>query len=103
MRWTHRLSYVLGGAFLANGIPHFVTGSTGHPLQSPFASPPGVGLSPALVNVLWGAFNFAIGYVLLAKVGDFQIRRTAHAAAAGLGALIAATVTALAFARFYGG
>jgi hypothetical protein len=103
MRWTHTLSYFLGGAFLANGIPHFVTGSTGHPLQSPFASPPGVGLSPALVNVLWGAFNFAFAYALLAKVGAFDIRRASHAVTAGIGALIAASATALAFGRFYGG
>ena len=67
-RWNHYLSFFWGGAFLANAIPHFVMGVTGHPFQSPFAHPPGEGLSPALVNVLWGFFNLVIGYLLLAKV-----------------------------------
>ena len=65
MRWNHYVSYFFGGAFLANAIPHFVSGITGHPFQSPFASPPGQGLSSSMVNVLWGAFNAAIGYLLV--------------------------------------
>jgi hypothetical protein len=35
MRWYHDIAYVFGGAFLVNAIPHFVTGITGHPFQSP--------------------------------------------------------------------
>jgi len=62
MRWNHYLSYFFGGAFLANAIPHFVSGIMGHPFQSPFASPPGQGLSSATVNVMWGAFNLVVGY-----------------------------------------
>jgi len=64
MRWNHYISYFFGGAFLANAIPHLVSGVTGHPFQSPFAHPPGQGLSSATVNVLWGAFMpvmFVIG------------------------------------------
>jgi hypothetical protein len=53
MRWRHYLAYFFGGAFLANATPHFVNGVMGHPFQSPFASPPGQGLSSATVNVLW--------------------------------------------------
>jgi len=53
-RWYHYIAYFFGGAFLANAIPHFVTGGTGHPFQSPFAKPPGQGLSQAWVNFLWG-------------------------------------------------
>ena len=33
--------------------------------QTPFARPRGVGESSALVNVIWGWFNFIIGGVLL--------------------------------------
>ena len=33
--------------------------------RSPFASPPGVGESSAIVNVLWGWFNFAVAGALL--------------------------------------
>ena len=64
MRWYHYVAYFFGGAFLTNAIPHLVSGVTGHPFQSPFASPPGEGLSSAMVNVVWGFFNLVVGYVL---------------------------------------
>ena len=102
-RWNHYLSFFWGGAFLANAIPHFVMGVTGHPFQSPFAHPPGEGLSPALVNVLWGFFNLVIGYLLLAKVGEFALRRTPHAVTFGVGVLLMGIMLALSFGRFYGG
>jgi hypothetical protein len=43
MRWYHCVSYFFGGVFLANAIPHFVSGMMGRPFQSPFAKPPGMG------------------------------------------------------------
>jgi hypothetical protein len=103
MRWYHYVSYFWGGAFLANAIPHFVSGVTGHPFQSPFASPPGEGLSSSTVNVLWGSFNFAIAYLLLCRVGKFDLRRTQHVLVTALGALLMALMLARAFGRFYGG
>ncbi len=103
MRWNHYLSYFFGGAFLANAIPHFVTGVTGHPFQSPFASPPGQGLSSATVNVLWGAFNVAMGYLLVCRVGSFELRNTRHVLVTGAGALLMAMMLARTFGRFYGG
>ena len=103
MRWNHYLSYFFGGAFLANAIPHFVSGVTGHPFQSPFASPPGQGLSSAMVNVLWGVFNLVIGYLLIWRVGPFELRRTRHVLVARLGGLLMSLMLARAFARFYGG
>ena len=45
MDWLHDVSYLFGGAFLANAVPHFVSGMMGRPFQSPFAKPPGKGLS----------------------------------------------------------
>ena len=75
MRWYQYVAYFFGGAFLVNAIPHFGMGVTGHPFQSPFASPPGEGLSPAWVNVLWGFANFVFAYLLLARVGNFEFRR----------------------------
>src|ERR1700691_3056429 len=101
MRWYVYVAYFFGGAFLVNAIPHFVNGVTGHPFQSPFASPPGEGLSSAMVNVLWGAFNLAIGYLLICRAGTFELRRTRHALVAGLGALLMAVISAYAFGRFY--
>ncbi len=103
MKWYHYLAYFFGGAFLANAVPHFVSGVSGHPFQSPFANPPGEGLSSALVNVLWGFFNAVVGYVLLARVGDFELRKTLHFLAAALGALLMGIMAALSFGRFYGG
>jgi hypothetical protein len=103
MRWHHYVSYFFGGAFLANAIPHFVSGIIGHSFQSPFASPPGQGLSSAMVNVLWGAFNIAVGYLLVCRVGTFELRNTKHVLVAGAGALLMALMLAHAFGRFYGG
>ena len=65
MPWYYYLAYFLAGAFLANGVPHFVQGICGDKFQSPFASPPGMGESSATVNVLWGWFNFVVGGGLL--------------------------------------
>lgn len=41
MNWLHDLSYLFGGAFFVNALPHFVSGVMGRPFQTPFASPPG--------------------------------------------------------------
>jgi len=65
MHWYFYLLEFLGGAFLANGVPHFVQGISGNPFQSPFAKPPGVGESSPLSNVLWGFGNLLAGALLL--------------------------------------
>jgi hypothetical protein len=103
MKWYHYLAYFFGGAFLTNAIPHFVMGVTGHPFQSPFATPPGEGLSSAVVNVLWGFFNAVIAYLLLARLGNFELRKTMNVLAAGLGMLLMGIMLAHAFGRFCGG
>ena len=103
MAWTHDVSYIFGGVFLANAIPHFVSGVMGRPFQSPFAKPPGQGLSSSTVNVLWGFFNFAVAYVLLCRVGSFDIHSTRHVAVAGLGILLTGIMAARGFGRFHGG
>ena len=88
MRWYHYLAYFFGGAFLANTLPHLVNGVSGNAFQSPFASPPGVGLSSAWVNVLWGFFNLAVAYLLVCRVGSFDLRKTQHVLVLGAGILI---------------
>ena len=52
------------GMFLANAVPHFVSGASGDRLPTPFSKPPGKGLSSATVNVVWALFNMAVGYFL---------------------------------------
>lgn len=103
MPWAHLLSYFLAGAFLANAVPHFASGLMGMPFQSPFAKPPGEGLSSSTVNVLWGAFNMAVGYVLVCRVGHFDLRSTPDIVALGLGALVLGLANARHFGRFHGG
>lgn len=103
MPWLSLLSYVFGGAFLANAIPHFVSGVMGRPFQSPFAKPPGEGLSSSIVNVLWGFVNIVVGYGLVCRVGNFDLRDTGDVFAFGLGALLIALFSAWGFGRFNGG
>jgi hypothetical protein len=64
LTWYHYLAALLAGMFLVNAVPHFVNGVSGQPFPSPFADPPGQGLSPPVVNVLWGSFNLVVGYLL---------------------------------------
>jgi len=103
MEWIRYVSYFFGGAFLANAIPHFVSGMMGRPFQSPFAKPPGQGLSSSTVNVVWGFFNIVVGYVLVCHVGDFELRDLDDMAALGLGVLLLALFTARHFGHFHGG
>ncbi len=63
--WYIYVLQFVSGLFLANGVPHFVQGISGHWFQTPFASPPGVGESSPTVNVLWGFLNLAVGFALL--------------------------------------
>ncbi len=103
MSWLYDLSYLFGGAFLANGVPHFVAGVMGRSFQSPFAKPPGEGLSSSTVNVGWGFLNFVVAYLLIAHVGTFDIRAVDQAGAAGLGVLLMGLLSARLFGRFHGG
>lgn len=103
MPWLQLLSYFFGGVFLANAVPHVVSGMTGKPFQSPFAKPPGEGLSSSTVNVLWGFLNLAIGYVLVCRVGDFMLKDTDDIVAFGAGALLISLFGARRFGRFNGG
>jgi hypothetical protein len=103
MDWIHYASWFLGAAFLTNAVPHFVSGLMGRPFQSPFARPPGEGLSSSTINVLWGFLNLVIGYVLLCRIGRFSLYSTDHVIAAGLGTLLMGLLSARMFGRFHGG
>ncbi|MGA8110819.1 MAG: hypothetical protein WBD46_14405 [Acidobacteriaceae bacterium] len=64
MPWLHYVAAFFAGAFLANVVPHFVCGISGDPFPTPFAKPPGRGLSSPTVNVLWALLNLVVGYLL---------------------------------------
>ena len=64
MNWYDYIACFFAGAFLANAVPHFVHGISGDCFPTPFASPPGKGLSSPTVNVTWALFNLVVGYIL---------------------------------------
>ena len=103
MSWVHLISYLFGGAFLINAVPHLVSGVSGRPFQTPFADPPGQGPSSSTLNALWGFLNLVVGYLLVCQVGDFDLKNLADAAALAIGALAIALFSARHFGRFNGG
>ena len=103
MNWANYISYFFGGIFLANSVPHIVSGMMGRAFQSPFAKPPGEGLSSSTVNVLWGFFNVMVAYPLIFHVGTFDLRSTPDVFAAGIGAFVIALLSARHFGKFQGG
>jgi hypothetical protein len=103
MHWLDYISWFFGGCFLSNALPHFVSGAMGRPFQSPFARPPGQGLSSSTINVLWGAFNLAVAYVLICRVGAFSLQSTTSVAISGLGFVLMGLLGARHFGRFHGG
>ena len=103
MRWYHYLAWFFGGGFLANALPHLGNGISGHAFQSPFATPLGEGLSSSTVNVLWGLCNLAVGYLLVCRIGAFELRKTRHVLVLGAGILVFSILLAHTFGRFHGG
>ena len=103
MAWLHLVSYFFGGALLTNVVPHFVSGIMGRPFQTPFAKPPGQGLSSSTVNVLWGFFNAVVGFLLVVRVGNFDLRSTRDVCALAVGALLISLHSARHFGQFHGG
>ena len=103
MRWYVYVAYFFGGAFLVNVLPHLTNGLSGRPFPTPFSSPPGQGETSALVNVRWAALSLLIAYLLISRVGVFELRRTRHVLLVGVGGLLMAVMLSLAFGSIYGG
>jgi hypothetical protein len=103
MVWYHYVSYFFGGVFLANTLPHLINGISGRKFQSPFASPPGVGLSSSTVNVVWGMFNLAVAWLLVCRVGSFSLQNPWQVLALGVGMALISVMMARRFGRFHGG
>jgi uncharacterized membrane protein len=64
VNWHNYIACFFAGMILANVVPHFVHGISGDRFPTPFAHPPGKGLSSPTVNVVWALFNLAVGYLL---------------------------------------
>jgi hypothetical protein len=103
MNWLHMVSYFFGGIFLANAVPHLVSGMMGRSFQSPFAKPPGKGLSSSTVNAVWGFFNLVAGYLLVVRVGQFDVRAVSCIVPLGVGVLLISLQSARHFGQFHGG
>jgi hypothetical protein len=98
MPWYDYVAWFFSGAFLVNSVPHFTNGVSGRSFPTPIAKPPGRGLSPSWVNVLWGLFNVLIGYLLLYHVGSFSLGSIQDMVVLGIGALVMGLMLARAFA-----
>ena len=103
MHPLHLLSYFFGGAFLMNAVPHLASGAMGRRFPSPFAKPPGKGMSSALVNMLWGLGNLVVAYLLLCQIGRFDLRDLLQVAVLALGMLLLGLVHDLHFGALNGG
>jgi hypothetical protein len=68
MHWYNYIACFFAGTFLTNVVPHFVHGISGDRFPTPFAHPPGKGLSSPTVNVVWALANLVVGYILF-RVG----------------------------------
>jgi hypothetical protein len=64
MAWYDYVACFFAGAILTNVVPHFVHGISGDRFPTPFAHPPGRGLSSPTVNILWALANLLVGFIL---------------------------------------
>jgi hypothetical protein len=64
MKWYNFIACFFLGVFLVNSTVHFIQGISGNSFPTPFASPPGKGLSHPTVNVVWALFNMAVCILL---------------------------------------
>jgi len=101
MSWYAYVAYFFAGIFLANGVPHFVNGISGKKFQTPFAKPPGVGESSSVVNVVWGLFNFVVGYALVFGVGQFSCGLTIATLMVALGVIVISVYLAFRFGQLH--
>ena len=93
----HYLGFFFTGAFLCNALPHVMAGVQGATFPSPFAKPPGKGLSSPLVNFYWGMFNLVAGLGLV-----WWLPETIGFNAAGLCVLLGAAVIGTHLAWHFG-
>ena len=101
MNWYDYLACFSAGMFLANVVPHFVHGISGERFPTPFAHPPGKGLSSPTVNVVWVLLNLVAGYVLF-RVGKVSGGDSALIVFfAGISAI--STVSSVRFAKKHAG
>ena len=98
MRWYNYVACFFAGVFLANFVPHFVHGISGDRFPTPFAHPPGKGLSSPTVNVAWALVNLVAGYVPL-RAGNVSSDSYPTLVAFLAGAAVISTILSFRFAQ----
>jgi hypothetical protein len=96
---VHLLAAVRRRAVSGEWRPHFVQGISGAWFQTPFSSPPGIGESSPVVNVLWGFFNLVIGFALRFEFAPKGADAVLEWVFVGLGVLVIALFCAWHFGR----
>jgi len=89
---------LLAGVLLINAVPHFVNGISGNAFPTPFAAPPGRGLSAPETNIAWALANLAAGY-WLARVSVKKYRTPANVALFILGGIVISFMLSAAFSE----
>ena len=98
MNWYNYVACFFAGAFLANFVPHFVHGISGDRFPTPFARPPGKGLSSPTVNVAWAFLNLLVGGDLY-KAGHVSSEAYATVVLLFFGAVTISTILSVRFAQ----
>jgi len=82
-RTTTALRSFSGGVLLANAIPHGVHGVSGRPFPTPFADPPGVGMSSPKLNIVWSIANLVTAGLVLRRAPRSPLALAAGAVVMG--------------------
>jgi len=98
MNWYNYLACFFAGAFLANFVPHFVHGISGDRFPTPFAHPPGKGLSAPPINIAWAFLNLIIG-ILLYRAGQVSLVNWVTVVLLFAGAIAISTILSIRFAE----
>src|ERR1700733_4511340 len=98
MNWYEYIAGFFAGILLANVVPHFVHGVSGDRFPTPFAHPPGKGLSSPIVNVVWALSNLVAGYMLF-RVGKLWSGDSWALGIFFAGIVVISTMSSVNFAR----
>jgi hypothetical protein len=98
VNWYDYIACFFAGMFLANVVPHFVHGISGDRFPTPFADPPGKGLSSPIVNVVWALLNLVAGYILF-RVGKVSSEENSALVVFFAGIAAISTMSSVRFAK----
>lgn len=93
------IAHFFGGALLANGIPHFVSGVCGRPFRTPLVRMQASDVSSPTTNVVWGWLNFLVAYLLFIDVGPRYLGSPIDTLAAAGGMLVMGVILARIFSQ----